>query len=152
MRPLPSSGASELPNNTMRKLHDTDFDRLTAVLRESPDLIAAYCFGSQTDPSRLHPRDLDVAVIGGERLTLGRLLELRATISEAVASDSIDLIDLRQAGPVLKRQVIKSGCPLFARDQSVVNRFELQALREYQDSAYRRRVQFGYLADRRSTP
>jgi hypothetical protein len=114
----------------MRKLDDADFHRLTEVLRDSPDLIAGYCFGSQTDATRSHPRDLDIAVIGCARLTLGRLLELRATIAETVASDSIDLIDLRQAGPVLKRQAIKSGYALFVRDQSTVNRFELQALRE----------------------
>jgi uncharacterized protein len=136
----------------MRKLDDTDFDCLTRVLRESPDLLAGYCFGSQTDPGRASPRDLDIAVLGTGRLTLRRLLELRATIAETIASDRVDLIDLRQAGPVLKRQVIKSRHPLFVRDQSLVNAFELQALREYQDSAYRRRVQFHYLSAGRGLP
>lgn len=130
----------------MRKLEQNDFDRLTATLSAMPDLLAGYCFGSQLDPERSHPRDVDIAVLPCDSLTLRRQLELRAIMTEALASDAVDLVDLHQAGPVLKRQVIRSGRLLFTRDQTLVNRFELRALREYQDGAYRRRVQFQYLA------
>ena len=136
----------------MRKLDDTDLDKLTATLSAAPDLLAGYLFGSQADPERQRPRDLDIAVLGAAPLPLRRLLGLGATITGVVGSDALDLIDLRRAGPVLKRQVIKTGRLLFTRDQSLVNHFELQALREYQDSAYRRRVQFSYLGNGRAAP
>jgi predicted nucleotidyltransferase len=136
----------------MRKLDDTDFAALTAVLREAPDLLAGYCFGSQAAPERRAPRDLDIAVLGAEPLGLMRLLELRAVLTGAIRSDALDLVDLRRATPVLRRQVIKSGHMLFARDLSFLNRFELDALREYQDSDYRRRVQLHYLSQGRASP
>lgn len=134
----------------MRKLNDTGFEVLATVLRQEAGLLAAYCFGSQADPERRNPRDLDRAVLAAEPLPLRRLLDLGVTIIGLISSDALDLIDLRQAGPVLKFQVIKSGRLLFTSDQSLVNRFELQAMREYQDSDYRRRIQFQYLANRRS--
>ncbi|AUB84381.1 type VII toxin-antitoxin system MntA family adenylyltransferase antitoxin [Candidatus Thiodictyon syntrophicum] len=131
----------------MRKLDETDFARLTAHLSAAPDLVAGYCFGSQVDPGRRSPRDVDIAVLPSETLSLRRLLELRAIVTDTLLIDAVDLVDLHQAGPVLKRQVIKSGRLLFARDQTLVNRFELRALRDYQDGAYRRRVQLQYFAD-----
>ncbi len=134
----------------MRKLDDTDFARLTNLLRDASELVAGYCFGSQTDPKCQHPRDLDLAVLAAQPLCLRRLLELGADITDRIANDAVDLIDLHQAGPVLKFQVIKSGHLLFARDQSLVNRFELAVMREYQDSAYRRRAQFSALCARRT--
>lgn len=136
----------------MRKLDHSDFERLGALLRRAPDLVAAWCFGSQADPGRQRPRDLDIAVLGDAPLDLGRLLALQADVSDCVRSDAIDLVDLNRAGPVLKRQVVRTGRLLFSRDQSQVNRFELDALWEYRDSGYRRRVQREYLARKRATP
>ena len=136
----------------MRKLDETDFERLIGCLNAVPDLLAGYCFGSQVDPRRRNPRDVDIAVLPSETLSLRRMLELRSVITDVLATDAVDLVDLHQAGPVLKRQVIKSGRLLFARDQTLVNRFELCVLREYQDGAYRRRVQMHYLADGYATP
>ncbi|WP_295446286.1 nucleotidyltransferase domain-containing protein [uncultured Thiodictyon sp.] len=130
----------------MRKLEQTDFERLTAGLRAAPELVAGYCFGSQVDPDRRHPRDVDIAVLPRESLTLRRLLGLQAITTDALGSDAVDLIDFYQAGPVLARQVITGGRLLFARDQSLVNQFELRALRAYQDCAYRRRIQRQYLS------
>lgn len=131
----------------MRKIDETDFERLTAHLSAAPDLLAGYCFGSQVDPGRRNPRDVDIAVLPSATLSLRRRLELRAIVTETLLTDAVDLIDLNQAGPVLKRQVIKSGRLLFVRDQTLVNRFELCALRDYQDGTHRRQVQFQYLAD-----
>jgi uncharacterized protein len=136
----------------MRKLDRSDFERLAERLRRAPDLVAAWCFGSQADPERQRPQDLGIAVLGTAPLDLGRLLALQADVSDCVRSDAIDLVDLKRAGPVLKRQVLKSGRLLFSRDQSLVNRFDLDALWEYRDSGYRRRVQREYLARKRATP
>lgn len=60
----------------MRKLDDTDFARLTNLLRDTPELAAGYCFGSQTDPTCRNPRDLDLAVLAAQPLGLRRLLDL----------------------------------------------------------------------------
>jgi hypothetical protein len=52
---------------------------------------------------------------------------------------------------VLKRNVIACGGRFFCRDAHEANEFELQALAEYQDSTYRRRLQADMLRRALST-
>lgn len=125
----------------MQRLGADTFGALSDFLSTHDDLIAAWCFGSQARQRPSCPRDLDLAVLGERPFDLTEMLTLRAPITRIVRSDKVDLVDLRRAGPVLKRQVIASGRRFFCRDESRANAFELQALAEYQDSHHRRREQ-----------
>jgi len=104
-------------------------------------MIAAYCFGSQSRGESPSPRDVDIAVLTRSRLTLDELLELRRDLSLALGTDQLDVVDLRSAGPVLKRNVIVCDMRFYCSDEHEANEFELRALSEYRDSAHRRKLQ-----------
>lgn len=129
----------------MSRLHTNDFTRIAHVLRERQDVLATYCFGSQADSSCLAPRDVDLAVLGRARFTLDQLIEMTEAVSCAIARDDVDLVDLRAAGPVLKRQVVALSRLVYCRDEALVADFELSALAEFRDSQYRRRLQYELL-------
>lgn len=78
-------------------------------------------------------------------MSLDELLDVRRHVSLLLHTDELDLIDLRSAGAVLKRNVIACNGRFYCRDEHEVNEFELRAIAEYQDSAYRRRVQMEIL-------
>lgn len=131
----------------MKKLDKAAFLEIAACMEMRGDIVAAYCFGSQAIADRAAPRDLDIALLGRSRYGLGDLLSVHADLSRIIGDDSIDLVDLRAAGPVLKHRVVASGKRFFCADEARANEFEIQALGEYRDSQYRRRVQFRWLRE-----
>jgi hypothetical protein len=60
----------------------------------------------------------------------------------------VDLVDLRQASPVLRFEILRTGRLLYAADPLVAERFELDTLRLYRDTAWLRRQQREYLQER----
>jgi predicted nucleotidyltransferase len=125
----------------MKRLDEDDLGKMSTSLHGRPEIIAAYCFGSQARAQSAHQRDVDIAVLADARLPLHNLLALRRDLSLALGTDRLDLVDLRAAGPVLKRNVIAAEARFYCRNEHLANEFELRALSEYRDSAYRRRIQ-----------
>jgi len=131
----------------MRKLDGNDLSAVATSLQTRGDVVAAYCFGSQTRRAATCPRDVDIAILGRHALDLGEILDMRRALSILLRTDKLDLVDLRRAGPALKRNIVAGGIRLFCRDDHAANGFELQAISEYHDSAARRRTQMQYLRE-----
>ena len=129
----------------MSRLRANALTRIADVLQGRQDVLAAYCFGSQADGNCPAPNDVDLAILGRARFALGQLIEIGDELSSAIGRDDVDLVDLRAAGPVLKRQVVALGRLLYCRNQASVADFELSALAEYRDSQHRRRLQYELL-------
>lgn len=129
----------------MNRLDEDDLRKVASCLDGRPEIIAAYCFGSQARSETASPRDVDIAVLAVSRIPLTDLLALRRDLSRTLGTDRLDLVDLRAAGPVLKRNVVASEARFYCREEHTANEFELQALSEYRDSAYRRRMQTAIL-------
>jgi uncharacterized protein len=125
---------------------------LAACLEARGDAMAAYCFGSQARAGIPSPRDADIAILAERALSLDETLALRRDLSLLLKTDRLDMVDLRRAGPALKRNVIAGGTRFYCRDEHAANEFELQALHEYQDSAERRRVQMRVLRQELAIP
>ena len=108
-------------------------------------VVLAYLFGSlahEDAPGRR--QDVDLAL-----LTSGRpVYELRDAISNRLGTQRLDLIDLHRASPVLRFEIISTGRPLYVRDEEERLEFELAALRQYRDTAPRRRRQSQLLRER----
>ena len=136
----------------MKRLDEDDLRKMASCLDGRPDVIAAYCFGSQARAESARTRDVDLAVLADARLPLNDLLALRRDLSRALGTDRLDLVDLRAAGPVLKWNVVASEARFYCRDEHAANEFELRALSEYRDSAYRRRMQTEILRREHASP
>lgn len=118
-----------------------------AVLARLPDAWAIYVYGSFARGEDWPSSDLDVAVL----LPPGRRITDPLQVINEVAllvHREVDLIDLRQAGDVLRREVLESGRALYQSDPERVLAWEASALTRY--GHYRAEVR-GILEDFRST-
>jgi len=130
----------ELPDDVRDRL-----ERLPELLARRSVLLA-YVFGSLAE-NETPPEDVDLALlVEGEPVHA-----LRADLEEALGTRRLDLVDLRRASPRLRFHVIRDGRLLYARDDEVLNRFELDTLHVYRDTAPLRRRHRRVLRERMDT-
>jgi len=95
----------------------------------------AYLFGSLARNKTND--DIDIAVLSRQK----NLLSLIEDISIILGTDRIDIIDLSQASPVMRMNIIKSGKLIYKENGSIENEFESRVLKEYRDTAFLRMKQ-----------
>ncbi|MFO7894302.1 MAG: nucleotidyltransferase domain-containing protein [Longimicrobiales bacterium] len=103
-----------------------------------------YAFGSTAADSEVEPGDVDLAVWGLEEDRWAVATDLAGILG----TDRIDLIQLEEADPELRYEIIASGVILYSADPVLENRIELSFLRQYQDLAPFRRTQMRYVRAR----
>lgn len=113
---------------------------------EAEGVLVAYLFGSlvEDDEPRREPHDVDLAVLMRE----GPVWPLREELRSLLGTERLDLVDLSTADPVLRFEVIRSGHPIYWRDDDTLNRFELDTMHLYRDTAPMRARQREYLRER----
>lgn len=126
----------ELPPDISQAL-----ERLIPLFQRKGVLLV-YLFGSLSQGKKAH--DVDLAILTQGDPAFG----LREEIGECLGTERLDLVDLRNASPVLRFEVIRTGRPLFISDEKVLNDFELETLHLYRDTAPLRHRQRGYLKRR----
>ncbi len=125
-RPLPQGVAGSL-------------EKLTPIF-EREGVRLAYLFGSLAKTGEVgerEPHDVDLALLTKEKPAW----KLWDEIAEAVRSERLDLVDLRSASPVLLFEIIRSGRLIYASDDAARERFVLDVLHLYRDTAPLRRRQ-----------
>ncbi len=102
----------------------------------------AYLFGSlgKGEPSQ----DVDLALLPG----LTPVFELRQAIEGRIRTQRLDLVDLAIASPLLRFEIVRTGRPIFAPDEKLLNDFELETIHLYRDTHPIRRRQTEYLRAR----
>lgn len=90
---------------------------------------------------------MDLALLVRE----GSAHDLWPDLADALGTDRLDLVDLATASPVLRFRVVRDGVLLFAESPATENEFEMAAIREYRDTAHRRRIEDGYVRRRAGT-
>jgi predicted nucleotidyltransferase len=88
----------------------------------------AYLFGSLARGKAGH--DIDLALLSPATPPF----RLRDVIAAHLGTQRLDLIDLAQAPPVLRFEVLRTGRLLYAVDQPTQTRFELATLQLYRDT------------------
>jgi uncharacterized protein len=126
----------ELPLNIKEKLNQL------LPLFESQGVLLAYLFGSLGRGQEGH--DIDLALLT-QSIPVFRL---RPVITDCLATERVDLVDLRIASPILRFEILRTGQLLYAADEMSLERFELATLHLYRDTAPLRRQQEAYLRER----
>lgn len=141
---------------------DTERDRLVAGLTRHlegrPEVLDAYLFGSRARGTAQSHSDIDVAVFIDHELApespYGYLAELTAALAAAVNNDTVDVVVLNDAPPLLYHRVLRDGIRLLSRNLSATTTREGRALSRYCDfvpqlrkieAAHRARVEAGHL-------
>jgi len=115
-------------------LSEIQASRLVDVFKHDERILVAYMFGSKSRGLQTTESDTDIAVLLYElpKNLLDYYLDLMERLS-TVLGDSIDLVVLNTAPPLLKHQVIKYGKILYSRDEEARVEFEARAIKEYLD-------------------
>ena len=118
----------------MEPLLDNVFDRLMKVFGDESLVVVAYLFGSKSRGVETSESDIDIAILLSEppENMLDFYLNLIDKLSK-ILGDSIDLIVLNTAPPLLRHQVIKYGKIIYSRDWRARVEFEARAEKEYMD-------------------
>lgn len=102
-------------------------DTLLAAL---PDAWAIYIFGSFARGEEWPGSDLDLAVLLPPSRRIESLLDVRSGVSARVHRDA-DVVDLRRAGDVLRREVLMDGRTLYVSQPDQVLAWEAAAMSRY---------------------
>ena len=87
---------------------------------------------------------MDLAVLMED----GAVWPLREELRSLLGIERLDLVDLARADPVLRFEIIRSGHPIYWRDDDALNRFELDTMHLYRHTAPMRARQREYLRER----
>jgi predicted nucleotidyltransferase len=95
-----------------------------------PDLVAVYLFGSLATGQTSPESDVDLAVLGRERLEPADRWDIQERLAARLHRD-VDLVDLRSASAVMRVQVLERSNLLFDGDPQARALFEATALSAY---------------------
>lgn len=96
---------------------------VAAIRNAVPELVAVYRFGSSVSGERSPDSDVDLAVLATAPIDPLLRFDLQERLASAL-HQSVDLVDLRAASPVMAIQVIGKGRVLLDNDASARGRFE----------------------------
>ena len=111
---------------------DPELASLRGVLKDDPEVLLAYAFGSLADGRASPDSDADVAVLAARPLDAEHRRALIRSAAE-VTGRPVDLVDLRDAGMPLLRIVLTEGRELFCRDRSEKGRLIAKMLADVED-------------------
>ena len=105
-------------------------DRLNPLFQDK-GLQLALLFGSAASDKMHKQSDIDLAFLFD---TPADVLELTNKVIRLLHTDTIDVIDLRRASPLLKFSAMKYGVLIYEREPGIFNAFYSLAFRMYADT------------------
>ena len=99
-----------------------------------PELKLAYIFGSQANGTATSESDVDFAFLSRLPIPSIQRFDIAQELTERFNSN-VDLVDLREAGALLKTEIIMKGHQLVGTKLDA-DYFEMYVLRDYQDYKY----------------
>lgn len=110
---------------------------LAPALRERPEVLEAYLFGSQARGDAQAHSDVDVAVYIDHGLSgdapFGYAAEITSLLMAALGRNDVDVVVLNDAPPLLYGRVLRDGVRVFSRDLRATTVRESQAISRYCD-------------------
>lgn len=107
------------------------------ILAGDETIIAAYLFGSHARQRAHSLSDVDVAVLLVAELDssqrFARVLEIGSALEERLPV-AVDVVDLRQAPPLLRFRIIQTGQLMVERDRTKRCLFQMRAMNTYYDA------------------
>ena len=109
---------------------DSDVER---ICREK-GLLLLYLHGSYATGRAGVLSDVDLAVLGPERLSWSSMAELSGLFADLLEDEAIDLVDLRSSPDHLSHRILRDGKCLYASDLRTRIDFEVTVEMRYCDS------------------
>ena len=106
------------------------------ILAEMPDIWAIYLYGSMATGQARPDSDIDIALLTAPGKTVPDVLALQSKLATLTRRD-VDIVDLRLAGNILRKEVLTHGIPVHAADADKVLAWEGSAISELTDHQWR---------------
>ena len=110
---------------------------LARCVRDRPEILEAYIFGSHARGQAQAHSDLDAAVyvdpVWLSDATFGYQAELTTALATELGNDAVDVVVLNRAPPLLYHRVLRDGGRVVARDLAATTTREARALSRYCD-------------------
>lgn len=123
--------------------------RLAAFFERRPEVRFAYLFGSRARGDGNARSDVDVAVltegVDPKAYAYGYRVELWSDLALHLGTERLDVVDLREAPPFLRHQVLRDGIVILSRDEPARNRFAVEAFGAYDDWMHLHAIKMLYL-------
>ena len=107
----------------MMKAMVSDSHLTEIIASRIPDLIGIWIYGSVAKGVDTPESDLDIAVLAQESQSFANRLSLSA-ILEREARRQVDVVDLRTAPTVLRKEIIANGRRIHSADDQACEKFE----------------------------
>ncbi len=91
-------------------------------------------FGSRVSNNIHSESDIDIAVYGKHILSEKEKIALIVEFSNIFHKDKIDIVDIKTASPLLKREIFKSYKVLYQKTPMLLHQLELVSIYEYKES------------------
>jgi len=103
-------------------------------LAEKYKLELILLFGSRVQGG-LHPEsDMDIAVYSRQVLSETEKINITYELCNILHTDKIDLVDIKTAPPILKREIFKGYKVLYQKDPMLLYQLELVSVYEFKES------------------
>jgi len=103
-------------------------------LAEKYKLELILLFGSHVQGG-LHPEsDMDIAVYSRQVLSETEKINITYELCNILHTDKIDLVDIKTAPPILKREIFKDYKVLYQKDPMLLYQLELVSVYEFKES------------------
>jgi predicted nucleotidyltransferase len=124
-------------------------DAITSLLKNRPEVQAAYLFGSVATGRARPDSDIDVAVLVSRRIMrrdpFKYRVDLMTDLMRVLNRNDVDLVLLNEAPPLLAHRVLSKGKLILEHSASARVAFQVQTVNRYLDSQPMRRLYLSYL-------
>lgn len=91
-------------------------------------------FGSQASGKTHKKSDVDIAFLSDEKMGLYDIAKMQIEFEQILKIGKIELVDLRNAPPLLLKEIAKNSVLLYERDALALACFKIHAFKRYMES------------------
>lgn len=123
-------------------MHSEEIARKLAPIFEEKELLLALLFGSGASGKAHRRSDIDLAFLFGTPVDI---LMLTNRVIKLLHADTVDVVDLRRASPLIRFSAVKNSRVLYERKPGTFNEFYSLVFRMYVDTKKLRDAQEIYI-------
>lgn len=105
-------------------------------------------FGSHARGDSHRASDIDLAVLFGREISPRQELEFLGAVTQACGTDRVDLVNARNATPLLLKEIASSAVPLYESSPGKLDYFRMVAFARFFDTEPFRKALSEHLASR----
>jgi len=132
-------------------IEERDLNQLKKVFKKYP-ILGAYVYGSKVSGKTSALSDLDIGILLKKSVSPKRYFDLQLKIQnnlgEIFRNETIDLVILNEASPLLAQNVVSKGKLVFSDNKSKLVDFACQTLKKFDDTFFLRQTFYYYLKQR----